>query len=1468
MAVLLLLSGLWYWLGTQHAFRFVEAQVNEVLASSGLEVSIDRFEGHLLHEVQLQNISVQATDSSALSFIEIEQLELQYFALGLIKRRVDVSALDIVNAQIELYKDSTDAFWCLINRPSNEPTTFGLSIDDFKLHKGSIKLGLGSIEQRLDSLSLDLSIQQKLDKQLVFDLRAASFEWVQQESGQKPSVHSRITWSHQLNWPTSLADPAYLRVQNLLEAQATEVQWPIPRLLQAAIEPSTNNPSFYALEIGAIDQDEALQFYVELGVDWESESVYVKENARMHWNKPKSLGVFFPEELGLSLAAIEIQNQADFRVGFDGKSQDRLQFTAGIQGINSELALREISLESQHVLSLQTRHLASDWGFTTQYSGDRLNYSTQIRNDNSRFVIELESEKKDTFLDAWVDMEALGMGDYKEAFIGEMLHRQRLVFNPSDGFFEGQINILSKDIGLHRVQIDSLQLVGPYSAISANLALDLTSNAGELHGQLFGVHFEESIEHEFKLAIQGMDLGPLLGVPNFKTNISGTGTVIGSGKNPFDTESAIDFSFTPSMIQQARVDSARLDASLKNGLLNVDDLQLSSDLAEGILKAELDLNDLLSARNTLEGYFNILDLQSLAPLFRLDTLNLQGSVTAKISPGIDGRIYALSGLSLENIQIGKQQSIKSIEGIINVPMEPQPEIVTSLEIIEPVIGALYLTNLTTRSVAQLTDTGLKGKLDLSFDNQNLAGAELHSSYVWSPDSTTVDVDYFAFRHDPDTLSSQYPFTIRLNEERLLVNEFRLLNQNDGTQVQGQLYYAADSLYGFLRAESFNLLRAQRCFLAEEYAQGILKADMWVYGDSQQTTYNGALAVDSLGIGSINLPHLKANLYGNHERMHLQARVHQEPPTPKGSDLPLIQLEADIPFGGNLFVPDIQEMAFIQLDINEHKSAHMQSLLGLKETPTQAIAKASLTLNQSLANPNLDLQMQLREIKDGRNLLADSLYILGNRRRNDSSLILRAKSWNQYKMPLEAELTTNYTQSKGQKFELPIGLSSSVEGWIKAHAFDLRLLNAIQSFSPYSYVEEGQLDANYTLKGTLESPEIEGQLLAQKLRLRLPEYGLSTEGGTIRISTKQQKSVIEEGLLLVDKGQMKFKGFVQLPYQDLPYALSSEAELTNFLFLNNPLGSLRADGTLAFTSTTERNRLEGSIAVGKGRLNINQLNSGDANIEQIELNEDGEAVDEDPSEMPMDVKLSVSIRDDLQFRSQGFPQAELFGSGRLDVIQSAESGDSLQVFGGLESSRGFVDVLGKRFSIQPSKLVFDGSPTNPLLRIESLYKVPKPHEVQIRHFLTGRLQDPEVSYESEPVMEDQNIYSYILFNKPFYALEGWQQTLADTDTRGGGDATNIALQLLTNRIEQLASQRLGIDLVQIDNTRSGSRNATTLKTGWYLNEKTFFVIMNELGVTNPETQFILEYLLAKDLNVVVTQGNQEGARFDLRWQYDY
>ena len=97
---------------------------------------------------------------------------------------------------------------------------------------------------------------------------------------------------------------------------------------------------------------------------------------------------------------------------------------------------------------------------------------------------------------------------------------------------------------------------------------------------------------------------------------------------------------------------------------------------------------------------------------------------------------------------------------------------------------------------------------------------------------------------------------------------------------------------------------------------------------------------------------------------------------------------------------------------------------------------------------------------------------------------------------------------------------------------------------------------------------------------------------------------------------------------------------------------------------------------------------------------------------------------------------------------------------------------------------------------------------------------------------------------------------------------LTYEVLLGRAEDLAVDRLGLDVVQVSSYTVGLERATAIQTGWYLSPTTYFGIIHEVYETTPRTLFRLEYALKENLELVLTQGNDRRQGIDLLWGNDY
>lgn len=236
------------------------------------------------------------------------------------------------------------------------------------------------------------------------------------------------------------------------------------------------------------------------------------------------------------------------------------------------------------------------------------------------------------------------------------------------------------------------------------------------------------------------------------------------------------------------------------------------------------------------------------------------------------------------------------------------------------------------------------------------------------------------------------------------------------------------------------------------------------------------------------------------------------------------------------------------------------------------------------------------------------------------------------------------------------------------------------------------------------------------------------------------------------------------------------------------------------------------------------------------------------------------------RNRRYLDLEYELDGQIDLLK--QRGEDLQLFGALGAASGYARPLGKQFQLEEGVITFQGDPTNPQLNVRHLFEPPQQGlgDVRIWYIIEGRVEDPKFRYDSDPPMGLEDIISYTLFGKPFMSLDPWKQVVASSGSNAS--AADVAMDVLLDKVETIATQRLGIDLVQIDNTQSGSNTGTSIKTGWYLNPRLFFAIQNQITGSIPNTIFTLEYLLEENLKLIITQGSDSQAGLDFRWNYDY
>ncbi|MDZ7808383.1 MAG: translocation/assembly module TamB domain-containing protein [Gracilimonas sp.] len=461
-----------------------------------------------------------------------------------------------------------------------------------------------------------------------------------------------------------------------------------------------------------------------------------------------------------------------------------------------------------------------------------------------------------------------------------------------------------------------------------------------------------------------------------------------------------------------------------------------------------------------------------------------------------------------------------------------------------------------------------------------------------------------------------------------------------------------------------------------------------------------------------------------------------------------------------------------------------------------------------------------------------------------------------KIPISMDFSTFEVQMPGPEDSLSVNLVTD--------NFNLSVFNDFLN-KQYTRNLRGMLNADIKVSGTKSDLISNGYLRLENGHLSVPIAGITLTDISSEIQLmKNGQLELQHFAMKSGNGNFTASGAIDLE-GITPTNLSIDAKASRFKLANTDDYNLTIDLNSNISGDPIRPKASGSFTIKNGFVYLQ--NFGERSVEEIQLEEEETFSFSPYDSLAMD--MTFVIERDFFIRNSRYLDMEIELNGELEA-QKQTAGD-LQLFGTLDAGDGYVRPLGKQFNLEEGNFTFSGPLENPDIFINTSY-IPQGSQKQgnpitLYYIIEGTAQDPKFRFESEPQMEQQDIICYTLFNKPCYALDSWQQVVSGG---GGSSPTDLLVGVLLDEVEALATQELGIDVVQIEtsNTGSGAGTTTSIKTGWYLNRRTFFAIINEITGATPETMFILEYMLSNNLDLILTQGDERQQGIDLRWHYDY
>jgi translocation and assembly module TamB len=178
-------------------------------------------------------------------------------------------------------------------------------------------------------------------------------------------------------------------------------------------------------------------------------------------------------------------------------------------------------------------------------------------------------------------------------------------------------------------------------------------------------------------------------------------------------------------------------------------------------------------------------------------------------------------------------------------------------------------------------------------------------------------------------------------------------------------------------------------------------------------------------------------------------------------------------------------------------------------------------------------------------------------------------------------------------------------------------------------------------------------------------------------------------------------------------------------------------------------------------------------------------------------------------------------------------------------RGTYDFQGRRFDlVRGGTLRFTGTPTfDPLVDVSAVRTIPGTG-VLARVRVQGTTASPRLTLSSDPPLEESDILSLIVFNRPVNELgTGERSSLAAT---AGGIATGFIAAPLGESI----ARALDVDLFEITTSTDSGELGAVVTVGNQIGDRTF-VKLRQQFTDRSVTEFMIEYQLARFLRLQAT-----------------
>jgi translocation and assembly module TamB len=404
---------------------------------------------------------------------------------------------------------------------------------------------------------------------------------------------------------------------------------------------------------------------------------------------------------------------------------------------------------------------------------------------------------------------------------------------------------------------------------------------------------------------------------------------------------------------------------------------------------------------------------------------------------------------------------------------------------------------------------------------------------------------------------------------------------------------------------------------------------------------------------------------------------------------------------------------------------------------------------------------------------------------------------------------------------------------------------------------GRYAVDLSVGGTLAAPDPRGQVAISDGRYVNFAAGTELSDLAIEIAGNGKRFVLSR-LAAKDgaKGTLDGNGSLDLGASGPTFDVTTR--FSHFTFTRRDDLTASGDAEMHLAGTPAAGKLSGRARIDRAEIRIpERLPPSIPRLPVVEIDgRSGEVLSkpEPPkSSAPIALDLNVDIPARAFVRGRGL-DSEWRGDVRI-----AGTSDAPQVTGKLETVRGDLSLLGKRFTLSDSTITFiGGERIDPQLAITAEHRAA---EIVAQAVIGGTASDPSIKLTSQPEMPQDEVLSRVLFGRSageMTAAQGLQLAQAAASLAGGGPG-------ILDRVRSAT----GLDRLDISSNGSGApgggASGTTATAGKYVSDRVFVGV--EKGTTSETTRSKVEVEILPNVSVESSYG-ASSAGVGVNWKWDY